>query len=139
MYWPGRLVGVAAAVHDDGGRILLVRHTYGRLNWELPGGASEPGESFEETALRELQEETGLAGRVDRLAGIYYRREDDSHHLVFVARSRTAPSPFRVQRRSRLVGIGQPTSHRDQSATSRSGGSRTRWPPNPRAWWKCPR
>jgi 8-oxo-dGTP diphosphatase len=83
VHWPGRLVGAAAVVFDDNGRILLVRHTYGRLNWELPGGASEPGETFAETALRELREETGLVGRVERLAGIYYKQEDDSHHLVF--------------------------------------------------------
>jgi 8-oxo-dGTP diphosphatase len=83
VHWRGRLVGVAAAVLDDAGRVLLVCHTYGRLNWELPGGASEPGEGFEETALRELREETGLAGWVERLTGIYYRPEDDSHHLVY--------------------------------------------------------
>ena len=43
--WPSRFVGVAAGVVDPAGRILLVRHTYGALNWELPGGMSEPGES----------------------------------------------------------------------------------------------
>jgi 8-oxo-dGTP diphosphatase len=82
-HWPARLVGAAAVVVDDAGRVLLVRHTYGRLNWELPGGASEPEETFAETAIRELREETGLAGQVERLAGIYYKRENDSHHLVF--------------------------------------------------------
>jgi 8-oxo-dGTP pyrophosphatase MutT (NUDIX family) len=76
-------VGVAAVVLDGASRILLVRHTYGRLNWELPGGASEPGESLQETALRELREETGLGGRLERLTGIYYKREDDSHHFAF--------------------------------------------------------
>lgn len=83
MHWPCRRVGVAVIVLDDTDRVLLVRHTYGRLNWELPGGASEPGETFEETALRELHEETGLVGTIKRLAGIYYKREDDSHHLIF--------------------------------------------------------
>jgi 8-oxo-dGTP diphosphatase len=84
--WPGRFVGVAAAVVDSVGRMLLVRHTYGRLNWELPGGVTEPGESFEETALRELHDETALHGGVDRLTGVYYERENDSHHLVFGCR-----------------------------------------------------
>jgi 8-oxo-dGTP diphosphatase len=83
MRWPCRRVGVAAIVLDDTKRVLLVRHSYGRLNWELPGGASEPGETFEETALRELREETGLDGRVERLQGVYYKQDEDSHHLVF--------------------------------------------------------
>jgi hypothetical protein len=44
---------------------------------------SEPGESVEGTALRELREETSLRARVDRLSGVYYKRQNDSHHLVF--------------------------------------------------------
>jgi 8-oxo-dGTP pyrophosphatase MutT (NUDIX family) len=44
---------------------------------------SEPGETFEQTALRELREETGIDARVDQLTGLYYKHENDSHHLVF--------------------------------------------------------
>jgi 8-oxo-dGDP phosphatase len=54
------MTGAACAIFDSHGRVLLVRHTYGRLNWELPGGGSEPGEGPDETAARELREETGL-------------------------------------------------------------------------------
>ncbi|HEX6354111.1 NUDIX hydrolase [Actinophytocola sp.] len=31
-----------------------------RKEWELPGGSAEPGESAQETAIRELREETGI-------------------------------------------------------------------------------
>ena len=65
-------LGAACVIFDDGGRVLLVHHTYGRLNWELPGGGSEPGEAPEETATRELLEETGLRAEVDRLTGVYF-------------------------------------------------------------------
>ena len=82
-HWRGRLVGAAAVILDGEGRVLLVRHTYGRFNWDLPGGASEPGESVTETALRELREETGLDAAAERLTGIYYKAENDSHHFVF--------------------------------------------------------
>jgi 8-oxo-dGTP diphosphatase len=84
--WPERRVGAAAVVLDDRGHVLLVRHSYGRLNWELPGGASEPRESFAETALRELREETSLEAVAERLTGIYYEPETDAHHFVFRCR-----------------------------------------------------
>jgi 8-oxo-dGTP diphosphatase len=86
VQWPERRVGAAAVVLDDHGRVLLVRHTYGRFNWELPGGASEPRESFAETALRELREETSLEAVAERLTGIYYEPETDAHHFVFRCR-----------------------------------------------------
>jgi ADP-ribose pyrophosphatase YjhB (NUDIX family) len=51
---------------DPAGRVLLFRFHFrkgplaGLIFWALPGGALEPGESFEAGALRELAEETGL-------------------------------------------------------------------------------
>lgn len=68
-------VGAACAIFDDRGRILLVRHTYGRLNWELPGGMAIPGEAPDETARRELLEETGMEPTLDRLTGVYFEAD----------------------------------------------------------------
>lgn len=63
------LIMAAAAVivvnHD--GQILL-QHRSDNDCWGLPGGSMELGESFEETARRELLEETGLhAGQLNLL------------------------------------------------------------------------
>ena len=49
----------AGIVIFDGARYLLLRYDAG--HWDLPKGHVEPGESLHETALRELQEETGLS------------------------------------------------------------------------------
>jgi ADP-ribose pyrophosphatase YjhB (NUDIX family) len=61
-------VGVAVLVTDSLGRLLLGRRgkepNYGM--WVIPGGGVERGESWCETAQRELLEETGLEVRVDR-------------------------------------------------------------------------
>lgn len=54
------LVGAVVAVVDDRNRVLLQQrvHPYGK--WALPGGLMELGESAEDTARRELREETAL-------------------------------------------------------------------------------
>ncbi|MFE1249802.1 NUDIX domain-containing protein [Streptomyces sp. NPDC058735] len=61
-------LGAGAIVHGPRG-LLLGRHRRG--TWELPGGTVEPGESLQETVVRELAEETGLRARPEdvRLLG----------------------------------------------------------------------
>lgn len=84
-----KATGAACAIFDATGRVLLVRHTYGRLNWELPGGMSEPGEAPDETARRELLEETGVDAELDCLTGVYFEPGHDFGpmlHFVFRCR-----------------------------------------------------
>ncbi len=82
----GRYVGAAAIILDEAGRVLMVHHSYGHLNWEIPGGGSEPGESSIDTAVREVREETGLEVEVERMTGVYWDTTTDSHHFVFRVR-----------------------------------------------------
>ena len=51
--------------HDASGvRYLLVRPRRRRDEWVLPKGHVEPGESLEQTAVREVREETGVDAAV---------------------------------------------------------------------------
>lgn len=62
--------------------------------WSLPGGAQELGETVEQTALRELYEETGLNGEIISLVDVINSVDRDDqgrirHHYTlidFVAR-----------------------------------------------------
>jgi 8-oxo-dGTP diphosphatase len=83
----GKKLAAAAVILDTQGRVLLVKHSYGRLNWELPGGGAEDGESIVETALREVLEETGLHVVAQHTTGIYYDAAADMLHFVFLCGS----------------------------------------------------
>lgn len=43
---------------------LIARRRFHELVWCLPKGHVEPNESFEEAALREVKEETGISARI---------------------------------------------------------------------------
>lgn len=61
MYWflvRPQIVGVKCVV-TQGDDVLLVRHTYGRRDWDLPGGSVKRHELPLNAARREMHEELG--------------------------------------------------------------------------------
>jgi ADP-ribose pyrophosphatase YjhB (NUDIX family) len=67
-------VGAYAIVTDDEGRLLLCRIAAGYPlagRWTLPGGGVDHGEHPDDAVIRELEEETGLAGVRGPVAAIW--------------------------------------------------------------------
>ncbi|MGD9018218.1 MAG: NUDIX domain-containing protein [Desulfobacterales bacterium] len=77
---------VCALVTDDDGRLLLVRRAVDPKcgEWCLPGGYMELGETPEEAVLRELHEETGVAGKVKSILG-FRSAPNRLYHTVLLA------------------------------------------------------
>ena len=66
--------GVVYRNSDGKLEIQMIQDRYGKIT--LPKGKIEPGESIEQTALREIREETGLVGRIkEALATVRYQYE----------------------------------------------------------------
>src|SRR2546422_11242430 len=63
-------IGVFALIFNHEKQILL-GHRRDIDWWNLPGGGMESGETVDEALCREVREETGLEGNIERLAGVY--------------------------------------------------------------------
>ncbi len=85
--WPQPALAVDAVVVNNGDILLITR---GREPWKgmlaLPGGFVNKGEDPEIAVLRELKEETGLEGEVERLLCVRGDpQRDPRSHVVSIA------------------------------------------------------
>ena len=91
---------------DEASRLLLARLSaveveYGA--WTLPGGGVDFGEHPDAAAVRELQEETGLLGELEGVAGIFshlypesqFAKGADLHFLGIIYRVRITGGDLR--------------------------------------------
>src|SRR3954468_3488490 len=60
---PPEVQAAGGVVRRDDGRIAVI-HRPRYDDWSLPKGKLDPGESFEEAALREVAEEIGVTGEL---------------------------------------------------------------------------
>lgn len=79
----GNLAASCIVLHDD--KVLLVRHTYGmaKNKYFVPGGNLLPGELLEQTAIREVFEETSVRIRITGLLSVRFAPE--SAWFIFLA------------------------------------------------------
>lgn len=79
--------GVLFRPAGDGFEVALIKVKGGKA-YALPKGLIDEGESPEETALREVREETGMQGEIAAPLGYiryyYYSREEDKRYFKLV-------------------------------------------------------
>jgi 8-oxo-dGTP pyrophosphatase MutT (NUDIX family) len=101
-------MGVAAMV-EQGGKVVLVRHSY-KSGWLLPGGAVGRGEPPAEAILRELKEEIGLTHSASpQLIGLYTRRHAlHATNVIALYRVREAVFVFKPGFEIRAIRLADP-------------------------------
>ncbi len=89
---PARPVLAASIAVFRDGKVLLATRTKPPADrlWSLPGGKVEPGETLEQAALRELEEEVGVTARIlgfNRHVEIFGRDTKGAitHHFVIAS------------------------------------------------------
>ncbi|HVL49312.1 MAG TPA: NUDIX hydrolase [Candidatus Thermoplasmatota archaeon] len=85
---------VVRAGRDGTAEVLMVKASRGFTKgmWNIPGGFVQYGESPEESVVREIEEETGLAIEVEALLGVYSERFASPYFMrghMFLARAVT--------------------------------------------------
>lgn len=84
----------ALVFHPDGERILLVKASRGFTKgmWNIPGGFVTYAESPEEGMRREMNEETGLDIKLEKLLGVFTQKFGSPYYMrghMFLAHART--------------------------------------------------
>lgn len=89
VHYVGPVLAAGAILHDGKGRVCLVRraHDPGLGRWSFAGGFVDLGETPEEAALRETQEETGCHAVIEKLVGAYRSRGPKGKEVVIVVYS----------------------------------------------------
>ncbi len=89
------------------GNIVMIRNyrwSVGHQLWELPAGTREPNESPEQTARRELKEETGYrAGRLQPLATFFTSPGIMTEEMLAFVATDLTPSKPSLQGDERIV------------------------------------
>jgi 8-oxo-dGTP diphosphatase len=73
------LVGVTGVIFNADHEVLVVKHSYRRVQWSLPGGFLQAGEHPKQGLKREIYEETNFKVRVEEI--IKTQHDEDSARL----------------------------------------------------------
>ncbi|HEY1064304.1 MAG TPA: NUDIX hydrolase [Candidatus Saccharimonadales bacterium] len=96
---------------EDGTKVLMTQRGPGarheQYRWEGPGGALDPGETYEEAAHREIMEELGIRIELGEVIGEYDHVTDSNGDAweAKIFRATTREVPY-IQEPEKCVGFG---------------------------------
>lgn len=82
-------IGVGGAVVRDG-KLLMVKHAYGPMKWQIPGGSVGMDETIDLAVRREVLEETMIHAEPIGIFAVRHRLNEKGSNLYTVFLCRTA-------------------------------------------------
>ena len=82
FYFDPKVAVLALVLRED--KVLLIQRAYnpGKGKWACPAGFVEHDEDPADAVLRELEEETGLTGKITRLLQVFPRKDEGLADIV---------------------------------------------------------
>lgn len=78
------LVGVTGVIFSKDNKVLLLKHSYRKIEWGLPGGYIKAKEHPKEALEREIEEETGLIISADKRYNIRTDRDTARLDIIYI-------------------------------------------------------
>ncbi len=102
FYTNPRIISGCVPIFED--KILLCRRSIEPRSglWNLPAGFLENGETVEQGALRELEEEAGVSGEILRLHTIYNLPDFQQVYLLFLTQLENPSFPTHTTESSEI-------------------------------------
>ena len=92
IMYPGYVVAAKVFITDTNGKFLAVKTTY-NPDWDIPSGHSDPGESPDLAAVRELREETGIEVETMQQFGVIFYPKLRTLQVLFTHTLNTTIEP----------------------------------------------
>ncbi len=93
-------LSVYALIQDRRGRCLILRRSADARNnpgkWDLPGGKTDSGETFDQALRREITEETGLAVSLEHIVGAAENQRPKMTVACLILTARTESAEVRL-------------------------------------------
>ena len=106
------------------GTDLLICRPTNSLQWDIPKGRQDPDESYADTAIRELREETGISVKEDALTYIgLYDYKPTKQLALFRCYVETMPDPALCHCESKFLQDGELYPEMDRFAVTHVAGA----------------
>ena len=103
---------------------LLICHPTNGRYWDIPKGRQDPDESYADTAIRELREETGISIKEDTLTYLGVHEYKPTKQLaLFEHRIDVMPDPLLCHCDSKFAHDGEMHAEMDQFAVTHISGA----------------